>query len=190
MPIEQNKDGVYLPDKNTKWPKMTPDERSQVYASLKETYGGHLAQLDSETGLAKKDLKDEVEKDLGTTLTHFWHEILWSGEDYRNEFKADDPRLKGRPVSMALLLSFQAITPGVAERIGILGKEKELMFFCLNYLQNAPENKARTSHGNIDFVPKGGTIKIDNQNRYDRWVLRIEDAKGKLLFEGYLFPDL
>ncbi|MFA5793034.1 MAG: hypothetical protein WC897_04160 [Candidatus Gracilibacteria bacterium] len=187
MGIEQNKDGAYLPDKNTKWPEMATQERDKVYSSLKETYGGRLAKLDAKTELAKKRLEDKVKADLGMEVDDFWAEL--SGSDFRTEFKASDPRLKGMPVSQAILLTFKEQTiPGNAEKIGIKGKERELMLFCLNYLQNAPENKAKNPNGNIDYVPRNGTVKIINDEDDTRWRLRIEDVTGTKLFEGYLFP--
>jgi hypothetical protein len=188
MGIEQNQQGAYLPDKNTQWPQMTPEERSKVYGSLKETYGGRLAQLDSKTELAKKNLEDKVKADLGITAEQFWLEL--NNIDIRNEFKANDPKLKGMPVSMTLLLTFQEkFNPYKAERIGIKGKEKELMRFSLNYLQNAPENKTKNPHGNIDLVPIDGSVKImQDHSSNDRWTLQILDGKQKVLFGGYLFP--
>lgn len=188
MGIEQNNQGAYLPDKDTQWPKMTPEERSKVYSSLKETYGGHLSQLDAKTELAKKNLEAKVKADLGMEVDDFWDNTL--NHDFTNEFKAADPKLNGMPVSMALLLTFRdKMLPGNAEAAGIKGKEKELMLFCLNYLQNAPENKAKNSKGNIDFVPKDGFVKIIGDDATDRWMLRIENSKREPLFEGYLFPN-
>ena len=181
MGIEQNKQGAYLPDKNTPWPKMTTEERSKVYGSLKETYGGHVAQLDSKTELAKKKLEAKVKAALGRDIDDFWDQLR--GLDLMNEFKAEDPKLKGMPVSMTLLLTFQEKMP-----TGIGIKAQELMLFCLNYLQNAPENKTKNPHGNIDLVPKNGSVKIVANENEDRWILRIEDATKKQLFEGYLFP--
>lgn len=188
MSIEQNKQGAWLPDKDTPWPKMTPEERSKVYASLKETYGGHLAQLDATTELAKKNLEAKVKADLGISSEQFWLEL--NNIDIRNEFKANDPKLKGMPVSMSLLLTFQEkFNPFKAERIGIKGKEKELMLFSLDYLQNASENKSKNPHGKIDLVPKDGSIKImQDHSSNDRWTLQILDGKQKVQFEGYLFP--
>lgn len=187
MGIEQNNQGAYLPDKDTQWPKMTPEERSKVYSSLKETYGGHLSQLDAKTELAKKNLEAKVKADLGMEAEDFWGDI--QNGSYECEFKANDPKLKGMPVSMTLLLAFQKGIPSEkAERIGMKGKEKELMLFCLNYLQNAPENKVKNPKGNIDFVPKDGFVKIVRDDE-GRWVLRIENSKQEPLFEGYLFPN-
>jgi len=187
MGIEQNKDGAYLPDKTTKWPEMKNAERDTVYRSLKETYGGRLAQLDAKTELAKKNLEAKVKADLGMEVDEFWKKLR--SEDYANEFKADDSRLKSMPVSMALLLTFKSkISTGTSEDAGLKGKERELMLFCLNYLQNAPENRAKNPHGNIDFVPKDGYVKITPNVEEDRWMFCIEDAKRNKLFEGYLFP--
>lgn len=177
MGIEQNNQGAYLPDKDTQWPKMTPEERSKVYGSLKETYGGPLKRLDDQTELAKKRLEDEVKKDLGMEIDDFWQNI--NSLDLSNQFEASDPTLKGMPVSMALLNTFKGRE---------IGQEKYLMYFCLNYLQNAPENKAKNPHGNIDFVPKDGKIIID-QNTDLRFTLKIQDGRNNTLFEGYLFPS-
>jgi hypothetical protein len=192
MGIEQNQQGAYLPDKDTQWPKMTPEERSKVYGSLKETYGGHLSQLDAKTELAKKNLEAKVKADLGMEVDQFWRRL--DETDFRNEFKANDPKLKGMPVSMALLLTFQdegRMAQDDAKVTGIRGKERELMFFCLNYLQNAPENKSKNSNGKIDLVPKDGSVKIlqADEAHDDRWMLQILDGKQKVLFEGYLFPS-
>ena len=181
MGIEQNKQGAYLPDKNTPCPTMTTEERSKVYGSLKETYGGHVAQLDSKTELAKKKLEAKVKAALGRDIDDFWASL--AGDDYSNEFKADNPKLKGMPVSMTLLLTFQEKMP-----TGIGIKAQELMLFCLNYLQNASENKTKNPRGNIDLVPKNGSVKILWNETNDRWMLQIQDSKNNKLFEGYLFP--
>lgn len=188
MGIEKNDKGVYLPDKNTKWPEMTNEERSKVYKSLKEKDAGRLAQLDSKAEMEKKKVTDEVKKKLGMEVDDFWQQI--GEQNFANEFEANDPLLKGMPVSMAILLTFkEKFFEQDLEEAGLKGKEKQLMLFCLNYLQNAPENKAKNPTSNIDFVPKNGHIKIQQNNDDLRWELQIFDPQNKIIFAGYLFPD-
>lgn len=184
MGIEQNNQGAYLPDKDTQWPKMTTEERSKVYGSLKESYGSPLKNLDAQTEQEKQKLEAEIKKSLDIEIDDFWQEIR--DLDLRNRFEANDPKLKGMPVSMALLLTFQEKELG-----DFRGKEKQLMYFCLHYLQNAPENKAKNPTGNIDFVPRDGKVVIaeaDEANNF-RPMLRILNKDEKVLFEGYLFPN-
>ena len=176
MGIEKTPKGVYVPDKSTKWPSMKDEERSKVYKSHKEKYAGTLAEYKHERDEASESFWDSVINDF----------------QYTNEFNANDSKLKGMPVSMALLLSIrgQFDTRG-GEDLGLKGKGRNMMMYCLDYLQNAPENvslrKENYPNGNIDKVPRNGFIKIE-KTAEDRWMLKIQDENHETLFAGFIFP--
>ncbi len=185
MGIEQNKGGAWIPDKETKWPNLKEEERSKVYASHKEKYAGKLS-----------NLKHEIEDDS----RDFWEEMLYGfnddDHDFSSTFEASDPKLSGMPVSGALLSVFKREanneSADMTSKGSIKGKEKDLMFYCLDFIQNSPKNIAlRNSDypkGSIDKVPKDGFINIYiNDKGY--WMLNIEDKDHNILSAAYLFPE-
>lgn len=178
MGIEQNKGGAWVPDKETKWPNLKEEERSKVYSSMKEKYAGSLASSKRE----RDDLEHEIWDDV----------ILGKDPAYAKTpiYTANDPKISAAPVSSMLKLEYERIfendynfTP------------KQMMFFSLDYLQNAEENQALKNElgfsGNIDTVPADATLGFTYYK--DRWALEIKGAPGskgesEVLFLGYLSP--
>lgn len=180
MGIEQKPDDVWVPDGQTKWPEMKDPERSQVYQSHKEKYAGTMAKYKNEREKARDDYWMTVNEEF----------------NYANEYAAIDPKLKGMPVSMALLLAFgREFSKPLAKSKGLFGKAKSMMLYSLNYMQNAKENvalrKSKYPNGNIDTVPSDGFVKISSVGvgTIPRWQLQILDKNRNVLFAAFVLPN-
>ena len=166
MPLQENtgpggqKFSSPAGDKPGRWPDMNEQERDKVYSSLKEVFAGKYG------GEARTELSRNI-----------YDEVAGASKAYLTDppFEATDPRLKGMPVSMVMLLAFQQ-EPGMTEE-----RAKNLMFYSLDYLQ---------SQGiNIDLVDKGDKISVYYNKEAERWKLKAVKADGTERFDGFIFPE-
>lgn len=148
--------------------KLEQEERDKVYRSLKELAG---------------DLSEESRANLEEET---WKQIASPKLDYALKKPAE--ALKGMPVSQAIL---EAMKQQGLKEGGLSGRTPEqLMYFCLNYLQNAPENRQGekgVGMNNMDKVGPNEWVEIFKVE--GRWKLRVIATDGKTVrMSGFLFP--
>ncbi|MDP2624658.1 MAG: hypothetical protein Q8P27_00555, partial [Candidatus Peregrinibacteria bacterium] len=156
-----------------RYPKMSQEERDEVYKSTKEALAG--------------DLRTAPRNSLGNRV---WNELASPALNY--SLRKPAGALKGMPVSQAILnaMTQQNGSGGLGGR-----KPMEVMFYCLDYLQNAPENRFQTG------TPEKGDTGISNIDKVDikdeveiyaddagRWKLRVIKPDGANRMDGFLFP--
>ena len=160
---------VILPkgDSPDRYKNLTPEERDQVYKSLLELSG---------------DLGEKARTDLEAEI---WEGLASPQLNYR--LKKKEEELKGMPVSQAIL---DAMTQQFDQK-GLGGRTPEqVMFYCLNYLQNAPENRQGEKAIGVSNMDKVGPDEwVEIFKVEGRWKLRVIAADGKTVrMSGFLFP--
>ena len=145
-----------------RWPKMETDERNKVYKNTKEQLAHAL----------KKEPRKALKQAVHT-------EIASRSKSY-NYGPEKVTALGKSPVSQAMLNAFKQEKS--------LGKHsaKDVMFYSLDYLQNAPENNETMQ--NIDLVEKDDSVQICLHET--RWQLRVIGSDGTVKQCGYLFPSV
>ncbi|HCW32016.1 MAG: channel [Candidatus Peregrinibacteria bacterium GW2011_GWF2_39_17] len=137
------------------WVKMNPEEREEVYRSYREAFAGELSQ--ERLNLAQGIFK----------------EVASPEHDYAIE-------RKGISVSKMLLEAFKK-----GKRGSESPTSKQMMFFCLDYLSNNPENKDTV--GDITLIYPADTLSVYLEA--GRWKLKVVGQKGEKRIDGYLFPS-
>lgn len=151
-----------------RYKNLTPEERDQVYKSLLELSG---------------DLEEKTRGNLGEEV---WEQIASPKLDYALKKPAE--ALKGMPVSQAIL---EAMKQQGLKEGGLSGRTPEqLMYFCLNYLQNAPENRQGEKGIGVSNMDKVGPDEwVEIFKVEGRWKLRVIAADEKTVrMSGFLFP--
>jgi len=142
---------------------LSQKQRDELYQNLLEKSGELFRQK-------RHELMDRV-----------WTKI--AAPDLNYAFTQTIDRHHSMPLSGAILSALKNHY-GDKER-----NPKEIMYYCLDYLQNAPENRIgmySSGLGNIDKIYAGESIKIIQEA--GRWKLRVFDPKGEVRMEGFLFP--
>ncbi|MFA5842548.1 MAG: hypothetical protein WC882_02655 [Candidatus Gracilibacteria bacterium] len=160
---------VILPkgDSPDRYKNLTPEERDQVYKSLLEL-SGDLGEK------ARTDLEEDIWEGLASPKLNY-------------SLKKKEAELNGMPVSQAILdaMNQQFADKGLGART-----PEQVMFYCLNYLQNASENRQgdkAIGASNMDKVEPGEYVEIFEQD--GRWKLKVLADDGETVrMEGFLFP--
>lgn len=137
------------------WPNMSVEQRNEVYQTHREALAGDLSAL---------------RENLGATV---WEEVAGPEKNYTIE-------ATGKTISSVMLEAFTREAGNLGDRT-----PKEVMFYSLDYIQNATENQG--SNDNIDKVGKSDKLEIYNEG--GRWRLRLtEPGEAVPRINVHLFP--